>query len=274
MGERKRDNWTQFGVRLKYFRAERSLSGKELARRVSCADSLISKLERATRTPDERLARALDEALQAKGEIFKEWGKAKKADACSDVPWQAQILLSEADATSAQMWAPLTIPGVFQTKEYATAIFTDGHPTETADNIHGFVQARLERAQTWLDDPTRDLRAIIDETALYRHVGGPQVMASQLRHLHQLASVRSRITVLPAERDYTGGLSGPFRILQYREGPTCVYTENVTGGQTVTDSGVVHRVKSVWRELQAWTLTPKESLTVLEKALTAMESRV
>lgn len=271
MGERKRDNWVQFGGRLKYFRTQSSLSGKELARQVSCAESLISKLERATRTPDERLARALDKALEAEGEIFKEWGKAKKADACSDVPWQAQVLLSEADATSVQMWAPLTIPGIFQTKEYATVIFTEGRPTEP-HKIDEFVRVRLERAQTWLGDPTRDLRAIVDETALYRRVGGPRVMAAQLDHLRQLASDRSRITVLPTERDYTGGLSGPFRVLQYRDGITRVYAEHTAGGQIVTDPSVVHRIKTVWRELQAWTLTPTESLSAIEKALTVMES--
>lgn len=272
MGERKRDNWVQFGNLLKYFRNERTLSGKELARQVSCAASLISKLERAVRTPDERLTRAMDKALKADGKLVEEWEKARKADVCSSIPWQAQVLLSEADATSAQMWAPLTIPGVFQTKEYATVIFTEGRPTEPADSIREFVQARLDRAQDWLGDPTRDLRAIIDETALYRRVGGPQVMASQLRHLHRLASGRSRVTVLPAERDYTGGLSGPFRVLQYRDGITRVYAEHTAGGQIVTDPGVVHRIKTVWRELQAWTLTPKESLTAIEKALTVMEA--
>ncbi|WP_435112581.1 helix-turn-helix domain-containing protein [Nocardiopsis synnemataformans] len=270
MGERIRDNWSLYGSKLRELRHKSGLSAARLGKKVNASESVVSKMERATRVPNRELTQKLMAALEAPDDTLMQlWDEADKADKRLTTPWHETVVTSEADATSVRMWAPLTIPGLFQTEEYARAIFVDGRPTDTGEQIQFLVDTRLKRAAC--QPPDRSLLAVIDESALYRRVGGPEVMAAQIECLMRIASQRLRITVLPSSRTFAGGLSGPFRLLQFASAPTRVYAEHSGGGQVITDRSEVQRIEAVWRELQTWALDPVESLRVMKEALRAME---
>jgi transcriptional regulator with XRE-family HTH domain len=72
------------------------------------------------------------------------------------------------------------IPGLLQTDDYIRAVVHAAHLTDTSDEVGRRVRLRMAR-QTLLtrDQPPR-LWAVIDEAALRRPVGGPEVMRGQL----------------------------------------------------------------------------------------------
>lgn len=91
-------------------------------------------------------------------------------------PW----LDEEQDATDLYCWEPTIVPGLLQTQGYARHIL-GASPGITEDEVEQRVAGRVRR-RTILDRERPPLiSAVIDEAVLHRNIGGPAVMADQLR---------------------------------------------------------------------------------------------
>lgn len=106
-------------------------------------------------------------------------------------PWFDLYVGLEEAACRLRDYQLVLVPGVLQTREYATAVFaadTEGVPRE---EIEGRVAVRLRRARllTRLDPQAPEFDFVLDEAALRRPVGGPQVMAAQLRRIAEAAEL-------------------------------------------------------------------------------------
>lgn len=109
------------------------------------------------------------------------------------------------------------LPGLLQTREYAEALIRAAHDTATDEQITRFVELRIAR-QRRLDgeDPVR-LSAIIDEGALRRLVGGPDVMRAQIDHLRKATALSNiEIMILPAKVGAHASLNGSFDAFRMR----------------------------------------------------------
>ena len=108
--------------------------------------------------------------------------------------WLSHYASLEQGAARFQTVEPISIPGLLQTEQYATAMMQNYYRPASANDIADRVQARLAR-QAVLDrepDPL-ELHCVIDESVLNRETGSSAVMADQLDHL---VSVAGRPTVL------------------------------------------------------------------------------
>ncbi|GAA4209634.1 helix-turn-helix domain-containing protein [Actinocatenispora rupis] len=132
------------------------------------------------------------------------------------------------------------ITGVFQIREYATELVRldlEGRNTDaTADVIAERVEIRLKRSELLTRElpaaPTFDI--VLNEAIIRRPVGGPHVMARQLRHLaevSELPNVTLRIVPFSAGLHRAALAAGAFVILDFaaNEEPTTVYSEGLTG---------------------------------------------
>ncbi|WP_328665331.1 helix-turn-helix domain-containing protein [Streptomyces sp. NBC_00322] len=107
----------------------------------------------------------------------------------------------EQDATVMRAFQPNFVFGLFQTEAYARALYQTAKPVEetTSEYIDQNVRLRLERKEliTRSDDPL-ELRVIMDETAVRRMVGGPEVMREQYDEIVKLGSLdHVTIQILP-----------------------------------------------------------------------------
>ncbi|MDQ0960358.1 hypothetical protein QFZ66_004236 [Streptomyces sp. B4I13] len=106
------------------------------------------------------------------------------------------------------------------------------------------------------------LWVVIDESALRRVVGGPDVMREQLEHLKAL-SAESHITVqvLPCTADAHPGLSGQFTILRFADSPEAgvVYVERFATDLCLEKPSDVRHYNVRYDHLQAQALTPESS---------------
>lgn len=172
----------------------------------------------------------------------------------------------EAEAKAVRVYEANFVPGLLQTREYATAILRGLHPRDSEDQIDRLVELRLLR-QRKLDEATPlDLWLILDESAVRRCVGGPAVLRRQLEHLVK-ASTWSNVglQVLPLDAGAHAGLDGPFSILQFDpEDPDVVSVESAGGIVYLEKDREVRACAEVFERLRASALSPQSSVAFLE----------
>jgi transcriptional regulator with XRE-family HTH domain len=141
-----------------------------------------------------------------------------------------QLLQFESEATAIRAFHPTLIPGLLQTPAYATHImnFWDQYLSET-DRL-ARLEVRLRRRQQVLgrsEPPPYYL--VLDESAVWREVGGAALMGEQLRQLLEAARTEVvTLRILPLADGAPMSMLGPFIVLDlggdenailYREAP-------------------------------------------------------
>jgi transcriptional regulator with XRE-family HTH domain len=145
--------------------------------------------------------------------------------------WFEPYVGLEEAASSIRCYESQLIPALLQTADYAQAIARLGHPAGSADEIKRRVSLQLTR-QAVLSRPTlASLWLVLDEAALRRPVGSPEVMRGQLRHLIEMgARPNISLQVIPLTRGGHAAAGGAFTILRFSEPdlPDVVYLEQLT----------------------------------------------
>ncbi|MYR69250.1 MULTISPECIES: helix-turn-helix transcriptional regulator [unclassified Streptomyces] len=144
----------------------------------------------------------------------------------------------EQDATVMRAWQPAFVFGLFQTESYARALYQIAKPVDetTSEYIEQNVRLRLERKEmiTRSVDPL-ELRVIMDETAVRRIVGGPEVMAAQFEEIVVLGELdHVTIQILPHDV-VTYRSEGNFILLDFSETLDPVVQIDMSNTISVTD---------------------------------------
>lgn len=171
------------------------------------------------------------------------------------------------------------VPGLLQTADYARATFAAFPGFKEPEDIDRRVDVRLGR-QAILTRRVNPLKAevLLHESALHRVVGGPRVMATQLRHLAD-AGTRPNITlrVHPYSAGMTWGfLHGHFAILDFAPAdkePPVVYVE----GRLASDLYVerpeeVRRYHEIAADIRRTALDETTTRDLLRRAAREFES--
>lgn len=110
------------------------------------------------------------------------------------------------------------VPGLVQTADYARALIGAFYIDSSDEDIERRVELRLKRQTifTRKADPLK-LELLLHESALHRMIGGPRLMAAQLRHLAEIGKLPNvSVRVQPFTGGCTRGLlHGPFAILDF-----------------------------------------------------------
>jgi transcriptional regulator with XRE-family HTH domain len=162
------------------------------------------------------------------------------------------------------------IPGLLQTDDYIRAVVHAAHLTDSSDEVGRRVRLRMAR-QTLLtrDQPPR-LWAVIDEAALRRPVGGPEVMRGQLERLidaTKLATVT--LQLLPFAAGAHPAMAGAFSVLRFgdRELPDVVYLEHLTGASYLDKRDEVERYLDIMELLCLQAEPPARTAELLQGIL-------
>ncbi len=154
------------------------------------------------------------------------------------------------------------VHGLFQTEDYARAVTLLGHTTATEDEIERRVSLRLKRQDLLAAPHPPQVWTVLDEGALRRPVGGPQVMRAQLSHLTEMARLRHvTIQVVPFDRGGHAAAGGSFTVLRFseQEVPDVVYLEQLTSALYLDKHEDVDHYMEVMNQLSTEALTPVES---------------
>lgn len=160
-------------------------------------------------------------------------------------------------------WAAMTVPGLLQTQQYATAVMA-GHQAGLANReVQRRVSLRMRRQDVLRrsnDPPT--ITGILDEAVLRRQVGGAAVLQGQLEQLVTVSGLPNvSVRVIPYDRVVPGALHGSFTALDFGipGDDGLIYLEDRTGGTAIEDPDAIDDYGSLVEELLATALSDEES---------------
>lgn len=170
----------------------------------------------------------------------------------------------EAEADKISTWQPLVIPGLLQTEEYARRI-QRGYLVTDDDEIERMVNLRTKRQEILAADSPPEVWAIIDESAVARSFGSPQVKAEQLQRLIDTERMSHvNVQIMPLNADPHPGLSGSFVLLDYEDDPSLVYRE-MRPESSYSEGAAVDERRRVFKHLSASALGIPESAALLRR---------
>ncbi|QKV94762.1 helix-turn-helix domain-containing protein [Streptomyces sp. NA02950] len=159
-------------------------------------------------------------------------------------PAYADYIALESDAESVRDYAPLVLPGLLQTPDYARETIAAHTVTRDKAEIDALAEVRLAR-QAVLTRPAAPLKlwAVIHEATLRRRfTGRPAIMTAQLRRLLEVAAWPTvTLQVMPIDAAPNPGDAGAFTLVGFRGPmPDVVTQENVCGPTYVEGADDVH----------------------------------
>ena len=185
-------------------------------------------------------------------------------DAYSDTlgPEYTALIALEAEAESVRWYAPMLVPGLLQTEQYARAVISSGMLIAPPGEVERRVQVKMTRQRALTRDSPLSVDVVLDEAAVVRTVGGAEVMREQLAQLVALAA-RPNITiqVLPLSAGSHPATTGEFTILGFPDliAPDVVYLENMTSDLYVEQEAEVYRYGMAFDRLRSLALTAGKS---------------
>lgn len=185
---------------------------------------------------------------------------------CDGLGRFTDFLELEDDAKSVCGFEVDLIPGQLQTPEYSAAVIRHAFPETNDDEIAQRVRLRVDRQQRMVDRAL-SLWVVIDEAALRRPVGGPDVMAMQLDHLAAVATrPGTTVQILPTGTSGHIAMGVPFTLITLEDRARFVYLDTLTGGAYIEDVGDVEAYEQAWARLQATALDFDRSATLIRQA--------
>ncbi|GAA2105974.1 helix-turn-helix transcriptional regulator [Streptomyces albiaxialis] len=177
------------------------------------------------------------------------------------------LLMLEDEARGEWHWATTYVPGLLQTREYATAVHRVIEPDASADEIERKVDVRMKRQDVLRRPSPLSLSVVLDESVIRREVGGAKIMGEQLRHLVESVGPTLELRVLPFSSGAHPADSPSFMIIRgQEEGLDVVHTSNLTGALFLEKPAELDRHRVVFRQLQELALDPSASADLLAEA--------
>lgn len=281
----------QLGAGLRKLRTDANLNLADVAGELERSSATISRLERGDSRPRlvdvsamldlyaSRLPSSVTPGLRRelldlardsrKDAWFEEYRDVLSSDMTAD-DLQKYIEL-ESDATEFHSFEPGLIPGLLQTRGYASAVAELRFPSHPERQKKRFVDFRMARQRVL--DHLR-LHVVIGEGAIRRAPGSPKVMIEQLEHIaNELRGGRENVVIqiapvsLPVRAATTGG---SFVVMRLRDDPGAadvLCLEKLDGVDYLRTPEVVARYKAAFEDLAASALGRKASLSFIEEVI-------
>ena len=185
-----------------------------------------------------------------------------------DVPnWLGAYAALEQGAAHVATFQPFAVPGLLQTRTYATAIERCG-PWWASDSAIGrMVQQRIARQEviTRWPGPLK-LSAVIDESVLYRIAGDGEIMFDQLTALIEVSDRPNvDLQVLPFDANGFSAAFGSFAVLTSSGAsePYMVCVLDAGGAHYLDRVPEVVRHNQLFSHLKAVALSPEASVELI-----------
>ncbi|MBB4687543.1 helix-turn-helix domain-containing protein [Amycolatopsis jiangsuensis] len=181
--------------------------------------------------------------------------------------WFTDLVGLEEAASRIQIWEPLFVSGLLQIEPYARAIFSHGRPEMADERVDQLVALRMRRQKMLARPDAPRIWAVLDESVLYRPIGGPKVFKQQLEYLLEVTTLpHVSVQILPYVRS---GLSAEhaFALLRFAETelPNIVYVEYLTGAHYVDKRDEIEKYSRALDLLAVDAETPERSRSRIAK---------
>jgi transcriptional regulator with XRE-family HTH domain len=268
------------GAELRRAREDAGISARQLAQMLGKSHTTIGRWEAGDRGIRPTDVSAVLAALGADNELREELVELARDSngrhwLAADLPEQqrqlAAILEFERDATRIVNVSQLLIPGLLQTSSYARAIIGAGGVP--AEEVETRVAVRVGRREAITRRDPAQMLAVIDESALYRVIGGREVMRDQLRSLQEAAGRPNvDLRVVPMETDWHPALEGPFAMIEFPNRTPVVHIENRRSGQFFHEPDDVDAYRVAVDRVLEMAMSPTTTTGLIAEVIDKMET--
>jgi transcriptional regulator with XRE-family HTH domain len=181
--------------------------------------------------------------------------------------WFTDLVGLEEAAARIQIWEPLYVSGLLQIEPYARAIFSHGRSEMADERVDQLVALRMRRQKMFSRPDAPRVWMVLDESVLYRPIGGMKVLKQQIEYLLEMSALpHVSIQVLPYTRS---GLSAEhaFSLLRFGEPelPNIAYVEYMTGAHYIEKREEIEKYSRALDMLAVDAETPERSRSMLSK---------
>jgi hypothetical protein len=172
----------------------------------------------------------------------------------------------EQEATSITCYSMYWVPALLQTPDYAAAIIEAIAPKMDAQVLQQRVEVRLRRQQLLEGASRPRYRVLLDEGVLWRPVGGPAIMASQLGRILEAAQQdQVTIQVIPFDVGEHAAADSYFILLDFDDTnlSPVVFLERLTGIHYLEQKKDIARYREAVEYLRDSALSPRDSLSLI-----------
>jgi transcriptional regulator with XRE-family HTH domain len=244
-----------FGKQVKKERLARGWSLPELDKRTGIDASHWSRIENGKRPPTELIAAKCDQVFPERKGWFGEY----YSDSRSWAPPGYRSWTEEVDnASSLRDWCPSIATGFLQTEDYARVLLSV-HPDVTDEVVSTRLAGRMAH-QKRLFARGVPMLFLVDQMALYRLVGSPEIMTAQLRHLVTVAS-RTRVTIQVVPAVAVPSVAHGITLTDH-----AAYSETSVNGNVWTDGETRSSLGRVFDTLRSEAWRASESLALINEA--------
>jgi transcriptional regulator with XRE-family HTH domain len=266
----------ELAARLRALRLERGLTVEQVAEQLLCSPSKVSRMETGQRGATLRDVRDLCGlyGLTDPSQVEYLMGLVREAKQQAwwqsyDLDYYATYVGLEQAAVTLCYYQSTIVPGLLQTERYARAMHEGSMPAEfTPGRADELIEVRIRRQQVLSREPPLELRVVLDEAVLHRAVGGPDVMAEQLRHFTAIAKQPNvTLQVIPFSAGAHPAMENMFTMIEFQEdvAPPVVYVEGLMGWLFLERENDVARYTQVFKYLREIALNPQESIELISE---------
>ncbi|BDU07661.1 helix-turn-helix transcriptional regulator [Nocardia cyriacigeorgica] len=268
----------RLSVLLSEMREQANLTKEEVSAKTGINVTTLYRIERAQARPQRRtLLTMLDlygvdearrkDALELLSDAQKP-GMSRPYEASLTEVYAAYINF-ESVALSARHYQTSYVPGLLQTEQYALAVIDTTMPKVDAAIMERRARARMDRAAVLTKDDPLELWVVLDEAAIRRVVGGPEIMRGQLhRLLEEVLKKNVILQILPFDAGAHPGMAGAFTLLDFHDpaDPELVYVEGIAGDALIEGHNEIRRFGVIFDQLRAMALSPRDSAALISEA--------
>jgi transcriptional regulator with XRE-family HTH domain len=262
----------ELGVLLRELRTRAGLTIDEVAERLLCSPSKISRIETAQRALSLRDVRDLCDIYGLNDETERDRLMELSRESQQRAWWQeydlpySTYLGLEAEASLIEDYKSGALPSLLQTEDYARAVLRGTMPLVRGDVVNQYLKATITRQGLLTQNSPPTLHVILDEAVIHRTVGGAIVMQRQLDHILSLATLPNIIVqVLSYGAGAHPGLDSPFSILRFADSllSDVVYVEGLVGHLYLERKADIERYKQAFVHLSKIALDSNSSTDLI-----------
>lgn len=268
----------QLGAELRTLREAAGLTLRALEAQVGFSNATISLWENGHRLPSiDNLGKILDVLGVSGDERERLLGMRREADGpgqlVSGTPsigkQLSRLIEQEQIARRITEVAPLLIPGLLQTSNYARTILR----RDPDASMRVALRAGRQKIITRSREPVK-FHALIDTEVLTRPIAPLAVIAEQLHHLLKMAERPNVMIQLVSstQSGYTPMLAGPFILLEFPTATPIVHLEHYRASTSLWGKEDVRGFVAAVEEITQKAMTPERSSEVIAELVNGLET--
>ncbi|MFJ1606579.1 helix-turn-helix domain-containing protein [Streptomyces sp. NPDC088253] len=267
----------QLGATMRKLRARKGITLEEAGRLVGVSKATVSRYETQAGPVKwlvvEALCREYGASSSERRAVVALAKDAKQqgwwSSFADSIPESMNLLLTlEDEAVREDHFSCVYVPGLLQTRSYATALQQANEMRRSQEDIERLVEIRMKRQEILTRPHPPHLWAILDESVIRRVVGSPDVMREQLTHLLSTGeSANVTLQVLPFARGAHAAALGSFVMIGGPE-PSLdvVYVDLHVGSLFMEKDEELERYRLAFEYLRAQALDINASSAMIKRA--------